>query len=984
MKKTLAWILIVFLAWGGHVPRPRADDSDIFGQNIQPNVMIVLDSSGSMNDDIGTPVAYNASTTYCSPVASDCPGTYTAGYVYKVQGNNLSLYAQCIVPVTGCTGVSSSSAQTALSSVGHWQGKISGNNISLVTGNYENYLTCGSCDGTEPKLTIAKRVIDNLVSNVEGVRFGVMKFENNSNQTNPAGRGAIVAEIGATVSTITTAVNNISASGYTPLGEQMDDVDRYYKHTAMRNGTTHPDPIQYECQPNFAIVISDGMYNGNIDPKTIATTLKTTDHSTTFTGTQNVLVHTVGFSIDANESASAVATLQTMANNGGGQFYNTNNSTQLEEALEDAIRQILAATFSFATPVVPTTGTSGIDNAYLAAFQSDPSTRFWKGYIKSYQRDTTTGLIPVDSSGIPLSSALVWEGGAKLSSASASGRTIYTNVSGVRQAFTKTNSAITQALLNASSSTEHDKIIDFIRGVDSYDSDGDSNTTEERSWKLGDIFHSTPVLITKPPLESLDTTYNTFKSNNASRTAVLLAGSNDGMIHAFKETNGVDSTADGTELWGFIPSDQLGNLKSLTVNSSDHVYYNDASIIAADICTSTTTNGTGNCSSASNWKTIAIFGERRGGKNYNAIDVTDTTSPAILWTSPFTDSKMGETWSDPAIGKVKMSDGSGKWVAFVGGGYDTATNNNSGKVFFAIDLASGAKLWEYYKSGSPTDDKQYMNFSLAANPTAIDIDNDGFIDYVYIADVGGQVWKFSVEPSGGTTLSSGLASNWTGKRIFAAASSQTNPPPAGEYYPTQGMYAAPAIAFDASNNLWVFIGSGDRNHPNNTSSNRFYGFKDVPTSMTNGAALTESDLTNLSSGTGTVTNGWYIPLATSEKVLAQAEIFNGVVLFTTFTPTSQVTCSSGGGDAKLYSANMTTGDAALNLANAATLSPGNAVTDNGASIGTGIPSKPVVVMQMGTTTISSWAITGTTNQQITNTPLQSVPLKQVVGWREVF
>ncbi len=32
---------------------------------------------------------------------------------------------------------------------------------------------------------------------------------------------------------------------------------------------------------------------------------------------------------------------------------------QLEAALLDAISQILAATFSFATPVVPTTGTSG-------------------------------------------------------------------------------------------------------------------------------------------------------------------------------------------------------------------------------------------------------------------------------------------------------------------------------------------------------------------------------------------------------------------------------------------------------------------------------------------------------------------------------------------------------------------------------------------------------------------------------------------------
>jgi hypothetical protein len=241
-----------------------------------------------------------------------------------------------------------------------------------------------------------------------------------------------------------------------------------------------------------------------------------------------------------------------------------------------------------------------------------------------------------------------------------------------------------------------------------------------------------------------------------------------------------------------------------------------------------------------------------------------------------------------------------------------------------------------------------------------------------------------VQPSGGTTLSSGLASNWTGKRIFAADSAQANPPAAGEYYPNQGMYAAPTLAFDGANNLWVFIGSGDRNHPNSTGSNRFYGFKDVPSSMTNGSTLTESSLTNLSSGTGTVTNGWYVPLASGEKVLAQAEVFNGVVLFTTFTPTTQVTCSSGGGNAKLYSANMTTGDAGLNLANAATLSPGNAVADNGASIGTGIPSKPVVVMQMGGTQITSWAITGTTNQQITNTPLQNVPAKQLVGWREVF
>jgi len=34
--------------------------------------------------------------------------------------------------------------------------------------------------------------------------------------------------------------------------------------------------------------------------------------------------------------------------------------------------------------------------------------------------------------------------------------------------------------------------------------------------------------------------------------------------------------------------------------------------------------------------------------------------------------------------------------------------------------------------------------------------------------------------------------------------------------------------------LWVYFGTGDRNHPNNTSANRFYGIRDDQTGMTNG------------------------------------------------------------------------------------------------------------------------------------------------------
>jgi type IV pilus assembly protein PilY1 len=986
LKKTLAWFLIIFLCMGGHVPVVRADDSDIFGQNVQPNVVILLDSSQSMNDEIpGNPYDPNTSYTTVSKCGSSGTSSCTRTTVYKssVSGGNTryTTYASSIanvgnadVPPAG----SASEARDQLTSDGFWTGKIGGTTFNLFYGNYIDYTFCTSCQNLTPKITIAKRVVVSLLQNTTGVRFGVMKFASHG--------AAMVSSVGTATATMVTAVNNMALTSVgTPLGDALYDVGRYYKGTFPGNTTS---PIQLSCQPNFVIVVTDGLEtSSNLQLVNEATNRYTQDHSSTFTGTQNVIVHTVGFGISASEPGNtevANGILLTAAANGHGQFYDTDDEIKLRVALQNAISQILAATFSFATPVVPTTGTSGIDNAYLAAFQSSPSSRFWKGFMKSYQRDTTTGLIPVDANGLPLSSALVWDAGDKLSTTADTSRTIYTQISGSRQSFTKTNSNITATTLGVSTSTDKDKVVDFIRGVDSYDEDADSNTTEQRAWKLGDIFHSTPVLVTKPFLSSLDTTYNTFKSNQASRTAVLLAGSNDGMVHAFKETNGVSATEDGKELWGFIPGDLLSSLQNLTVNASDHKYFVDASIIAADICTSVATDGTGNCSSASNWKTIAIFGERRGGKNYSALDITDTTSPAVLWTTQFTDTKMGETWSEPAIGKIKTSDGGGKWVAFIGGGYYTPSNNSFGKAFFVIDLATGAKLWEYSKPASPTDDKQYMNFSLAANPTIVDLDSDGFIDYAYIADVGGQVWKFNVNPSGGATISGGLVTNWTGKRIFAADSGQTNPPASGEYFPTQGMYAAPALALDDSNNLWLFIGSGDRNHPNNSSSNKFYGFKDVASNMTNATALTLSSLTNLSSGSGTVTNGWYVNLASNEKVLASAEVFNGVVLFTTFTPTTTATCSSGGGSAKLYSANMTTGDAALNLANAATLDPGGAVTSNGISIGTGIPSKPVIVMQMTGSQATNWAVTGTTNQQITQTQLPGSTLKQIIGWREVF
>jgi type IV pilus assembly protein PilY1 len=248
----------------------------------------------------------------------------------------------------------------------------------------------------------------------------------------------------------------------------------------------------------------------------------------------------------------------------------------------------------------------------------------------------------------------------------------------------------------------------------------------------------------------------------------------------------------------------------------------------------------------------------------------------------------------------------------------------------------------------------------------VDLTNDGLIDKVYIGDVGGQVWKFDV--------TAGSTADWAGRRLFAAAPGQQNPPAAGEFYPAQAIYGAPTLAFDDSLNLWVFFGTGDRNHPNNTAANRFYGFKDTPGNMTNGDALDESDLTDITSSTPTVTTGWFIQLGANEKVLATANVFNKVVLFSSFTPTdpsTPTTCESGGGTAKLYAIHME--------------DFGNIFQTRSIEIGEGIASMPVVVITDQGAEVTTSVVTATTSQQLPSNPVPPPPFtKRFLFWRELM
>ena len=78
MKKTIAILQILsILLWNSwNLTAVLADDSDIFGTNIEPNVLILFDSSGSMSDSIFSH-PYVSATTYNTPL------TYTTTKVYR-------------------------------------------------------------------------------------------------------------------------------------------------------------------------------------------------------------------------------------------------------------------------------------------------------------------------------------------------------------------------------------------------------------------------------------------------------------------------------------------------------------------------------------------------------------------------------------------------------------------------------------------------------------------------------------------------------------------------------------------------------------------------------------------------------------------------------------------------------------------------------------------------------------------------------------
>ena len=246
-----------------------------------------------------------------------------------------------------------------------------------------------------------------------------------------------------------------------------------------------------------------------------------------------------------------------------------------------------------------------------------------------------------------------------------------------------------------------------------------------------------------------------------------------------------------------------------------------------------------------------------------------------------------------------------------------------------------------------------MTFSIASSINAVDENNNGFIDKLYVGDLGGQVWRFGQFELDAANNplefpdSKEDINSWTGQVFFRAP---TYVKDSITHY--RKFYHPPSVTLEKGFDL-VFMGTGDRNKAcsNDTAADRIYCLKDTHASVTR----TEVDLVDVTDlaatppdlntsgdvdGNGHEDQGWFIQLLNSsgnpvgEKSLAKGVVFYKTLYLTTFIP-SEDPCVPGG-DARLFAINYLTGQPVLPLGG------GSPVRDK--IIGGGIPSSPVPVI----------------------------------------
>ncbi len=487
--------------------------------------------------------------------------------------------------------------------------------------------------------------------------------------------------------------------------------------------------------------------------------------------------------------------------------------------------------------------------------------------------------------------------------------------------------SVTYTNLAAADLAEADAVLDWVYARGSAASGRLAN-------RLGDIYHSSPLVVSAPRIDRTDEAFNLFRRQGdvVARPTVLYVGTNDGILHAFaveehdvntvcgqireKSTacthtayNSTNPITAGEELWGFVPPLLVPKLKDASVS---HQWMVDGSPVVKDMYYARVL---GDAPLASEYHTVLVAGLRNGGSGVYALDVTDPITeasgstagshvfqpPKFLW--QFSDSDMGETYGTPALAEVLVNESGtlvARAVAIIPGGKGSATGDPSaslstnqlsvsdvtgarterseydtvGRSLYVVDVATGRLLRKF--------DSTILTAPMTGAVAAYPGDVGQVADRAFMTDADGVIWRLD--------MSDPDPANWSVIAFHDIFHDQAN-------VFSQPAYNAPILSVDDQGDLVVLQATGDIDILDGTDFNRV-------------VSLTENltfDSDGLITGVAGTLN-WEIDLASSEQVTGPLALFNGRVYFGSFKSITSTTDACQFGESRLWGVDYVAND----------------------------------------------------------------------------
>ena len=761
--------------------------------------------------------------------------------------------------------------------------------------------------------------------------------------------------------------------GQHPVGYAHNDDDGDGNHSSS-DLHHYASPVRLWCQPNHMVLLTDGQPNSNdpnrgerygltryrpADPdgSTSCVSNSTTRwqngrcaaeiaywgyHTDLRSGDawpeqQRIITHTIGF----HTNTAARNYLVNIARNGGGNYYSASNASDLVSAFAEILQTAIASVpYTYTAPSIPfnpdQAAVSG-DWIYVPLFEP-ANHRFWRGNLKKYRikyepvDPADPGgrhhLVLLDRNGQPVLNAALqfqnrqdfWgsapDGGQPLAGGAASHqrgtRHLYTWLGGSRDLTAAENriragnAAITRALLGVRTNQQRRDLLRWITW---------DNGAPEHRGVMGAPLHSHPLAVRYPNAPDL-----------------VLLTTTEGILHALD----ADS---GQEVWAFMPRELLGTLRLVRedAGSTLPLYGLDGPMTYYE----------------SGGHKYVVFGMRRGGRNYYALDITERSRPRFAWRilggrGDF--ARLGQTWSRPVFTRLEIEGDPAREVLIFGGGYDpdqdhltTRRNDDLGNVIYLVDPATGARIKAISADPGADLTVAHMDNAIASDVLPVDINANGITDRLYASDVGGRIIRIDI-PDQALATATGQSAMSGG--VIADVNAGDGPADFQRFFntPEVAYYSRGGVTF-----LALLIASGNVPHPLDDSvQDRFFMIKDenvwhapprgIPDEFGNTPPIeypqvTEADLYDATANLiqdGTAdqkkaarralqrAKGWYIDLDRGEKGYSAAKVFDYAVMFTTYkgersASSDPCTASATVGEARFYALNMMNGAAIFDM-----------------------------------------------------------------------